>query len=236
MKSCLPTLTALVTATVLSNAPAMAQEATRPVTPAEKEAYYQDVLEKRVAAILKELVLTNATESSQVHDLLTKYYRALKDRDESLAASRESLGKEVIGTDKGPAVQARDQTRMRHEQFIAKLSAELTPAQIETIKDLMTYKKVKFTYDGYNAIVPGLTDEEKGKILEMLKAAREEAIDGGSTAEKSAIFQRYKDKINEYLTQRGHDIAQAYKDWNAKQELAKKQKESSAPPAQQPAR
>ena len=44
----------------------------------------------------------------------------------------------------------------------------------------MTYNKVKITYDAYIDIVPALTAADKAKIMELLKAAREKAIDGGS--------------------------------------------------------
>jgi hypothetical protein len=80
----------------------------------------------------------------------------------------------------------------------------------------MTYNKVKVTADAYGAMVPGLTNAEKAKILELLKAAREEAIDGGNAPEKSAIFQKYKDQINSYLDAQGHDTAKAFKEWAAK--------------------
>jgi hypothetical protein len=56
--------------------------------------------------------------------------------------------------------------------------------------------------------------------MDKLKAAREEAIDGGSAGEKSAIFQKYKDQINDYLNAHGHDVAKAYRDWEAKQQAA----------------
>ena len=77
----------------------------------------------------------------------------------------------------------------------------------------MTYNKVKVTYDAYCSIVPNLTDAEKARIMELLKAAREEAMDGGSAPEKSAIFKKYKDQINSYLDVQGHDTAKAFKDW-----------------------
>jgi hypothetical protein len=64
-------------------------------------------------------------------------------------------------------------------------------------------------------IISGLTDTEKAKIMELLKAAREEAIDGGSAPEKSAIFQKYKDQINSYLDTQGHDTAKALKEWSS---------------------
>ena len=48
----------------------------------------------------------------------------------------------------------------------------------------MTYNKVKVTYDAYAVIIPGLTDSDKAKILDLLKTAREKAMDGGSSSEK----------------------------------------------------
>ena len=66
--------------------------------------------------------------------------------------------------------------------------------------------------------MPGLDDKEKARILESLKEAREEAIDGGSATEKTEIFQRHKDKLNAYLASGGHDVAKAIKEWEAKQE------------------
>jgi len=84
------------------------------------------------------------------------------------------------------------------------------------VKELMTYHKVKVTYEAYCQIVPGLTDAEKARILELLRQAREEAIDGGNAPEKSAIFQKYKDQINAYLNAQGLDTAKAFQDWLAK--------------------
>ncbi len=93
------------------------------------------------------------------------------------------------------------------------LSEVLTPAQVERVKDQMTYNKVKVTYDAYCEIVPNLTDRQKQRMLELLQEAREEAMDGGSAEEKSAVFNRFKGKINNYLTAEGHDLKQAYKEW-----------------------
>ena len=124
-----------------------------------------------------------------------------------------------------------------HEQFLAKLSENLTPEQVEKVKDRMTYGKVKFTYDAYCQIVPGLADTDKARIMEMLKQARDEAIDGGSAKEKTEIFQKHKDKINAYLKAQGHDVDKALKEWNAKRSAApKKQMADAATPSPQPAK
>ena len=125
-------------------------------------------------------------------------------------------------------------SRPLHKCFIAMLSKDLTPEQLETVKDKMTYGKVEFTYNGYCSIVPGLTDEDKTKILEMLKQAREVAMDGGSSEEKTAIFQQYKNHINDYLKTQGIDVAKAIQDWSEKQKLA--DKSSAAPDDVTPAK
>jgi hypothetical protein len=67
----------------------------------------------------------------------------------------------------------------------------------------MTYGKVQFTLNGYLSAYPNLPDENKAEILRLLKEAREDAMDGGSAEEKTAVFQRYKGKINNYLSKAG---------------------------------
>ncbi len=90
-----------------------------------------------------------------------------------------------------------------HQQFLSKLAENLTPEQVEQVKDKMTYGKVQFTYAGYLAAYPDLPQANRDRILELLKEAREDAMDGGSAAEKTAIFQKYKGKINNYLSKQG---------------------------------
>ena len=57
----------------------------------------------------------------------------------------------------------------------------------------MTYGKVQFTYAGYMSAYPNLAEEHKQKILELLKQAREEAMDGGSAeGKRRRCFQKCK--------------------------------------------
>jgi hypothetical protein len=88
---------------------------------------------------------------------------------------------------------------------------------VEQVKDKMTYNKLKVTFDAYCLILPGMTYEQKDRVLDFLRQAREEAIDGGTADEKSAIFQKFKDQINAYLGQHGYDVAKATHEWEAKQ-------------------
>ena len=64
------------------------------------------------------------------------------------------------------------------------------PKPVEQVKNLMTDNQVKVTSEACNVIVSNLTDAEKLKVLELLTAAREEAMAGGNVPEKLAIFQK----------------------------------------------
>jgi hypothetical protein len=169
-----------------------------PKTAEETEAAYTRAIEGRTADILALLTLTNLTAKEKIHDIIMAQYRALRAwhdiNDAKLKAAK---------SDTNATAQIRRSLKSVHDEFIAKLSANLTPEQVEKVKDKMTYGKVQFTYAGYLAAYPDLTEENKRKILELLKQAREEAMDGGSSDEKTAIFQRYKGKINNYLSKQG---------------------------------
>lgn len=201
--------------------PIFAQDAERsaPFTAAEREAIYIASIEKRATNMLADLAVADATKASRVQATIMAQYRALRSRDEAVDTMLKELGKNAPGVETNRAALLPIVSRTLHEQFITRLSADLTPEQIEKIKDKMTYDKVKVTYDAYCEIVPGLTDDEKARILKSLKAAREEAIDGGSADEKSAIFQKHKDIINAYLDLHGHDVNKATKEWEAKQKV-----------------
>src|SRR6266436_3569544 len=179
--------------------------AAQSTAPADTEAAYTKNIEKRVADILALLELKDAARTAKVHDTLIAQYRALRDW-------HDANDKRLKGTTPDAAKEIAVSLKTLHNEFLSKLSAELTPEQIVKVKDKMTYGKVKVTYDAYCQSLPKLTEAEKQKILEWLKEAREEAMDGGSANEKSAIFKKYKGKINNYLDQQGYDVKQAQKD------------------------
>jgi hypothetical protein len=199
---------------------ASAQYSLPPGSSEDVEATYNTAIENRTAAIITLLKLGDAGKSARVHDIIIAQYRTLKARDEAIDSLLKLQGKEVNYANRTRLLQS--ESKSLHDQFMAKLAAELTPEQIEIVKDKMTYNKVQVTYDAYCSIIPGLTDGDKTEILAILKQAREEAMDGGNSGEKSAIFQKYKDQINSYLTAHGHDVAKAYKDFEAKEQAKAK--------------
>jgi hypothetical protein len=166
--------------------------------PDQAEAKYTKAIEGRTADILKILALSDQDKAAKVHDTIIAQYRALNawhnENDAKLKAARK---------DTNAVAMIRASLKDLHEQFLSKLAVNLTPEQVEKVKDKMTYGKVQFTYAGYMVAYPDLSQANRDKILELLKEAREEAMDGGSAAEKTAVFQRYKGKINNFLSKQG---------------------------------
>ena len=188
-----------------------------PSSAIEAQTAYTQSIEKRVADILDSLELKDSAKKLKVRDILIAQYRSLRDW-------HDANDPRLKNASEPDAQETKASLKTLHGKFISSLSAELTPEQVEKVKDKMTYGTVKVTYDAYCEIIQNLTDVEKQKILELLKEAREEAMDGGSHQEKTAIFKKYKGKINNYLDSQGHNVKQSYKDWGEKQ----KKKSASA--------
>ena len=168
-------------------------------TPEQAEANYTRVINGRANDILKILALSDTNQAASVHSIIVAQYRALNAwHEENNAKLKEAK------SDTNATGAIRVSLKRLHDEFLAKLAAaNLKSDQIEKVKDKMTYGKVQFTYTGYVTQYPNLTAEQKEKIMDLLKEAREDAMDGGSSEEKTAIFQRYKGKINNYLSKQG---------------------------------
>lgn len=173
--------------------------------PADKEAEYAKMIDKRVGEITAALSLTDDVKAAKVKNVLVEQYRFLRDWQEQNQAK-------IKAKDKEATEQAMAARKAQREKFLSLLSAELTPEQVEIVKDKMTYNKVKVTFDAYVAQNPTMNDEQKAKVLGWLRDAREEAIDGTSADEKSNIFNKYKGRINNYLAKEGVTKPKAKKD------------------------
>ena len=227
MNNSLPARIVTLCAVGLISASAFAQ--TSDAAANDDEARYTAVIEKRTQDILVLLEFKDAASSNRIHDVIMGQYRALNAWDEKNEAKLKELNKDANSSNAELAAKAKNQIAAikaskteLHDKFISSLSADLTPADVEKVKDKMTYNKVQVTYDGYCAMLPNLTDEQKAKILAWLKEARETAMDGGSAKEKTDVFNKYKGRINNYLSKEGYDLAAASKEWNERIKAQKK--------------
>lgn len=163
------------------------------------------------------LNLTGTERGEQVKNIVANRYFELND----IYSERDSLKKAastLAGADKKNAQEAAENLKDRklyrtHFGFIAKLSLLLDEAQIETVKDVMTYNVVKVTYEAQCDMIPTLKEEEKAQILAWLKEAREYAIDAESSKKKHEAFGKYKGRINNYLSKRGYNLTKEREEW-----------------------
>jgi hypothetical protein len=185
--------------------------------PAPLSAEVQKSIDARADSVVKNLNIDDSTKATRVHDSITTFLTAIHQWHQQNDARLKQLGK--TGGEESDQIQAERHTI--HDAFLAKLSADLTPDQIDTVKEKLTGGQMMATYRNYPEIVPDLTDQEKAKVLETLKQGREEAMDSGSRTERIAIFKKYKGQINNYLNANGHHVAQDYKDFGKTQKAKK---------------
>jgi len=180
----------------------------------EEEALYTADITQRANKATATLDIADAAKAEKVRDLIVAQYRGLRD----LHDARDAKLKTIPDNDKDEAAKVKDasaaEVKKLHDEFLAKLSAaELSAGQIEKVKDALTYNKVHVDFNAFCDMLPQLTEPQKAYILEQLKEAREVAMDGGNSAEKQAIFGKYRGRINNYLSKQGYDLKQASKDW-----------------------
>ena len=132
-----PSLVRLLTCAtlMLCGASLAAEDSTPPFSAAEREQVYTTSISKRAAGALEALAISDTAKSNKVHDLIMNQYRALRARDEAMDNLFAALGKTAPGVETNRSIVLPVLAKQQHEQFVAKLAAELTPMKIEEIKN-----------------------------------------------------------------------------------------------------
>lgn len=193
----------------------------------DAEAAYTQDITKRADKIVASLGITDETKKTRVRDLIAQQYQSLRKihdvRDAKIDESKRTLTNDGAAAEAWVKV-ARDAANLKltdaHRRFVARLSVELTPEQVDKVKDGLTYGVVGITYKRYLELFPAMKDEDKREILADLVEAREYAMDGGKSEEKHAIFGKYKGRINNYLSKAGYDMKKAEKTLADKEKTA----------------
>ncbi len=178
---------------------------------------YVNAILGRSKKVTDALGITGTDKGEQVKNIVANRYFKLND----IYEERDSLKKAastLSGTEKKKALEAAENNKdmklyRSHFGFIAELSLFIDDADIEKVKDVMTYNVVKVTYDAQCDMIPSLKEEEKKQILAWLKEAREYAIDAESSKKKHETFGKYKGRINNYLSKRGYDLQKEREAW-----------------------
>ncbi|WP_370912909.1 DUF3826 domain-containing protein [Chitinophaga sp. RCC_12] len=191
----------------------------RQTNPPDDTAYIRTT-NQRADKIVATLGVANADSALRVRDVIAQQYRYLNevqvkhDQEVKLAKEQFANDKPALTTQlKGIEDATNQQLDKRHTAYLEKLSAYLTPQQVNQVKDGMTYGVLPLTYRVYNDMLPNLTTEQKAQIMAWLMEAREHAMDAGSSEKKHQWFGKYKGRINNYLSAAGINMKQAEEEW-----------------------
>lgn len=196
----------------------------------QKEADYKKVITERSAKIINTLNITDSGKYNKVlNDLVNQYLQVNALHDQTKAAIVQIKAQAVPAEEKTESIKKLEEEKYSrllqlHQQFITHLKESLAEEQLEQVKDGMTYRVFPITYKAYQDMVLNLTGEQKEKIYNWLKEARELAMDEGSSEDKHKVFGKYKGKINNYLSSEGYDMKKEEKGW---QERIRKSKKSA---------
>jgi Spy/CpxP family protein refolding chaperone len=157
----------------------------------------------------------------RVRDAIAEHYRSVNLIDDAVEARVKELKQQPASEKTAAEIktvreEAEPKLAAIHAEFLKKLSADLTPEQIDEVKDGMTYGVLQVTWRAYEKMLPDLTAEQKAQILAWLKEAREHAMDAGSSEAKHGWFTKYKGRINNYLSKAGYDMKAAEKNLTKK--------------------
>lgn len=194
---------------------------------AEDTAYIK-MIDERAAKIVATLDIKDESKRKQVQTVVAQQYRSLNQTHEgsklvitglkqSTTLSKEALAEAIKKEEEGKMSKLKQQ----HDTYIAQLKKILTDAQVEQVKDGMTYKVLPITYVAYQDMIPQLTDPQKQQIYTWLTEAREYAMDAESSDKKHWWFGKYKGRINNYLSAEGYDLKKANEDWAKRRNAAK---------------
>lgn len=207
-------LTLLSSAIATTGLPA--QTVLSSAAPATQAAGPADFQVKRAEKIAASLHLGDPAKTTRVSDIIARQYydlgliQASYDAAIKTAKARDRGDKPSFAQAKEAALDSEyTATSKLHGAYLARLATELTPTQIDAVKDGMTYHVVEVTFRVYQEMLPNLTPDQKAQILAWLVEAREHAIDAGSSKAKHAWFGKYKGRINVYLTKQGYNLKAA---------------------------
>lgn len=188
---------------------------------------YLDALESRVTKILAPLNIEKKRKQSRVHQIILAQYQTLntihstRDRKiKELKSGQTASGNELKSMIVDLESAAGQEITAVHSSFLHDLGRHLTDAQVDAVKDGMTYNVAISTFKAYQDMLPSLNDTQRTKIWNWLAEAREIAMDAETSEKKHWWFGKYKGRINNYLSSEGFDMKKESEAWQKRIKLA----------------
>lgn len=177
-----------------------------------EDAYWKTITD-RSAKIVAKLALDQAKQERAVHIIRDQYYllnacyslRDLKIKENTDKSLKEQIAQETL-----------QETTNLNQAFVNRLKQVLTPAEVEAVKNGMTYHVYPNTVKAYQDMIPSLSKDEVHMIDSLLYEARDFAMQAESSEKKHAWFGKYKGKINNYLASHGYNLKEEGDKWAAR--------------------
>jgi hypothetical protein len=169
---------------------------------------YAATAAERAAAAVRAAAPLDSDRADRAWQSVAAHYTGLNRIHTERDVAVKATGGDVAGI---AAARSRAEAELKvlHAAFLAELSAALTPAQAEAIKDQMTYNVRPTTLKAYRELLPTLTDTQVSHIDGLLTAGREEALVAGSSSQKHEKFRLAKGRMVNYLSAQGYDLKAA---------------------------
>lgn len=189
---------------------------------------YVENIVKRSQKIVDGLQLADAQKAENVRNIIANRYFLLNTIHEECAKTKKYARDSIA--DKGRQKHVTDGAEKRrdaelykhHFELASALALYLNDEQIDTVKDGMTFGRLKRDYQATQDMIPSLTEEEKLQVLIWLKEAREYAMDAADSKGKHHWFDKYRGRTNNWLSARGYDLKKERDNWMKRIEDAKK--------------
>jgi hypothetical protein len=141
---------------------------------------------------IREIVIRQYKDLARIHDTRDADIESIMS-DKSLDFKARSLNINLIYH------RAERDVRILHAEYLGRLNSELSIEEVDGIKCWISYNVIGVTYKAYLEQNPNMTEIQKRFTYGYLFAAKELAMDKGSSDEKHDTFRKYKGIINNYL-------------------------------------
>ncbi len=223
----------LIAVTLLAAGPSLRLAAADAV-----DAGTQKRIDQKVSQLIDTAKVTDADKAAKVKAIGAEWFATLfawhKEHDKELGAlwTQWNQARAVVPKDEFPgeviAVKIEDtyaSLKPAYDNYIKRLSAELTPEQIDAIKERWSRSPGnQRTYNAYLEIVPDLADKDKEVLKARMLMAREAAMLTDADKEIVNIYKRHKVKVEQYVgTLEWAKLHSAFAKRSAAAEAAKKE-------------
>jgi hypothetical protein len=183
-------------------------------------AAYERVIAARADKVVASLHVASEGARDRVRGVLLDFFRSLNSWHDAHAARRRELRSAKDAAAREECARLDHELAELRAGFVAGLAADLSPPEIDRVKDALTYNVLHVTERAYHEMIETLTAEQKATIHDWLVEARDLAISEGSSEAKHGVFGKYKGRINNYLSQQGYDLKEEERGWQARRKAA----------------